>query len=356
MMVALFFATVVACKPAASDAPAVVAGPPPPSVQAPAATPDEGVVAAWNGGELKYGELKKDIDMELIKLEAEYLTNRYDAELAALDEKLNQTLVETEAKARNMEPTALLKAEVEDKAKAPTESEIQELYNANARKLRGKTLEEVRPDIERAVRQQKQGERYQAYVTELRSKYGAVVQLPYPDLPRIPVSADDDPAMGNAEAPVTIIQFAEFQCPYCGRARESIEEVQKNYEGKVRFVFRDFPLGFHDRAVPAAVAANCAEPQGKYWQYHDALMTNQRALEEADLQRVARDTQLDMDKWETCRKDPAVEAEIRKDMEDGNKAGVSGTPAFFINGVFLNGALPYERFKVVIDRELAKQG
>jgi protein-disulfide isomerase len=356
MMVPLFFATVVACKPAATDAPAVAAGPPPAAVQAPAANPDEGVVAAWNGGQLTYGDVKKDIAMELTKLEADYLTNRYDTEMGAVDEQLNQALIEAEAKSRSMEATALLKAEVEDKAQAPTESEIQELYNANARKLRGKTLEEVRPDIERAVKQQKQSERYQAYVTELRTKYGAVVQLPYPNLPRIPVSVDDDPSQGNADAPVTIIQFAEFQCPYCGRARESIEEVQKNYEGKVRFVFRDFPLGFHDRAVPAAIAANCAEPQGKYWQFHDALMSNQRALEEADLQRVARDTQLDMDKWETCRKDPAVEAEIRKDMDDGNKAGVSGTPAFFVNGVFLNGALPYERFKAVIDRELANKG
>lgn len=355
MLSSLLLVLSIACQPAKSGGPAVVeAGAPPAAAKAPAANADEGVVAAWSGGQLTYGELKQDIATELTRLEADYLTNRYDAEAAALDDRVNQAILEAEAKKQAIDVSALLKKEVEDKAAAPTEAEIKELYDANARKLRGQTLEEVRPDIERAVRQQKQGERFGVYMSELRKAYGLNLQLPYPDLPRIDVSADDDPFTGPAEAPVTIIQFAEYQCPYCGKARESLEEVEKTYPGKVKFVFRDFPLGFHNRAIPAAVAANCAEKQGKYWEVHDALMSNQRALEDADLERVAREAKLDLEKWQACRKDPAMEAEIRKDMEDGQKAGVSGTPAFFVNGVFLNGAQPFERFKAVIDRELAK--
>lgn len=356
MYLSLLLAWTLACQPASSGgAPVVAAGPPPPAAQAPAATPDAGVVAAWEGGQLTYGELRQEIGTELTRLEAEYLTNRYDTESAALDDKVNTALLEAEAKKQGLpDPSALLKKEVEEKAAKPTEGELKELYDANARKLRGKTMDEVRPDLERAVTQQKQGERFGVYMSELRKKYGVNIQLPYPDLPRIDVSVDDDPFMGPADAPVTIVQFAEYQCPYCGKARESLDEVAKNYPGKVKFVFRDFPLGFHDRAIPAAVAANCAEKQGKYWQVHDALMSNQRALEDADLERVAREAKLDIEKWQACRKDPAMEAEIKKDMEDGTKAGVSGTPAFFINGVFLNGAQPYERFKAVIDRELTK--
>jgi protein-disulfide isomerase len=356
MLLSLLLTWTVACQPAASGGASVVeAGPPPPAAKAPAATPDAGVVAAWEGGQLTYGELKADIGMQLTKLEADYLTNRYDTESAALDDKVNAAILELEAKKQGVaDVAALLAREVEAKAAAPTEQEIKELYDANARKLRGRTLEEVRPDIERAVKQQKQGERFGVYMAELRKKYGLNLQLPYPDLPRIDVSADDDPFIGPADAPVTIIQFAEYQCPYCGKARESLEEVEKNYPGKVRFVFRDFPLGFHSRAIPAAVAANCAEKQGKYWEVHDKLMSNQTALEDADLERVAREAKLDIDKWQACRKDPAMEEEIRKDMDDGSKAGVSGTPAFFINGVFLNGAQPYERFKAVIDRELSR--
>lgn len=356
MFLSLLLTWMIACQPADSAGPKpVAAGAPPPAVQAPAANPDAGVVAAWEGGSLTYGDVKTDIAMDLLRLEADYLTNRYDAESAALDDRVNTALLEAEAKKQGLpDPSALLKREVEEKAAAPTETEIKELFDANARKLRGKTLEEVRPDIERAVKQRKQGERFGVYMADLRKQYGVVLQLPYPDLPRIPVSTDDDPSMGPKDAKVTIVQFAEFQCPYCGSAREALDEVQKNYPGQVQIVFRDFPLGFHDRAIPAAVAANCAEKQDKYWEVHDALMKNQRALEEADLERVAREAKLDMEKWQTCRKDPAMEDEIKKDMADGTKAGVSGTPAFFVNGVFLNGALPYERFKVIIDRELSK--
>jgi protein-disulfide isomerase len=355
MTLSLVFAWMIACQPADSAAPTPIsAGAPPPAAQAPAATPDEGVVAAWNGGSLTYKDVKADIATDLIRLEAEYLTNRYDAETAATDDRINTALLEAEAKKQGLaDPGALLKKEVEEKTPAATEAEIKELYDANARKLRGKPLEEVRPDIERAVRQRKQGERFGVYIGELRTQYGVVVQLPYPNMPRINVSVDDDPSIGPKDAPITIVQFAEFQCPYCGSARESLDEVQKNYPGKVQFVFRDFPLGFHDRAIPAAVAANCAAKQDKYWEVHDAMMKNQRALEDADLERVAREAKLDIEKWQACRKDPAMEMEIQKDMADGTKAGVSGTPAFFVNGMFLNGAVPYERFKAIIDRELA---
>ncbi len=348
----LFVLALFACNDSPA-APSVTLGAPPPAAQAPSATPDAGVVAAWNGGALTYGDLKAGVAMDLIQLEAKYLTDRYEAETAAMDDKVNQAVLELEAAKAGLDLPGLLKKEVEDKSPGATEAEIKELFDANARKLRGKTLEEVRPDIERAVKERKQAERFSAYITELRTLHGVVVQLPYPNLPRIPVSADDDPSIGPVGAPITIVQFAEYQCGYCGKARESIDEVQKNYPGKVRFVFRDFPLNFHARAIPAAVAANCAEKQGKYWEVHDALMSDQRALEDVDLERVAREAKLDIDAWQACRKDPAMEAEIQNDLADGSKAGVTGTPAFFINGVFINGAQPYERFKSIIDRELS---
>lgn len=359
-MLILTLLAMLACENAGNagtTAKVAPAGPPPPAATAPAGTPDAGVVATWEGGSLTYGEVKGDIRGEIVRLEAEYLSNRYETEYAAVEERVNAALLEAEAKKRGLaDAMALLKEEVEAKAAAPTEAEVKELYDANARRMRGKTLEEVRPDVEAAVRQRKQGERYQVYIEELRKKYGANVTLPFPDLPRFEVSADDDPFQGPAAAPVTIVQFAEFQCPFCGKAREALDQVLKDYPDQVRIVFRDFPLGFHGRAIPAAVAANCAADQGKYWEVHDKLMANQQALEEADLERVARDVGLDIQKWKTCRDDPAREAEIRKDMADGQAVGVSGTPAFFINGIMLSGAQPYEKFKAVIDRELAAKG
>jgi protein-disulfide isomerase len=350
----------LACNASTGDAAAPAAtAPAVAAAGAPAAIAPTTPVANWEGGSLTYADVSGRVRNQLTQMEAEYLTNRYDTESQALDSVLNDRILEAEAKKQGKaDVAALLKAEVEDKAAAPTDAEIQDLYNANARRMGGRTLEEVRPDVERAVRQRKQAERFQVYIGELRTAYKVAVTLPYPEIPRMDVSVDDDPAVGPADAPVTIVQFAEFQCPYCGKARESMDQVMKAYPGKVRMVFRDFPLGFHDRAIPAAVAANCAYKQSAetYWKVHDTLMTNQRALQEPDLEKAARDAGVDMAAWKKCRTDVAMEEEVRKDMAAGEAAGVTGTPAFFINGVFLNGAQPFERFKAVIDRELAKKG
>lgn len=341
-----------AAAPAASTPAVAAAG-------APAALAPTTSVANWDGGAISYADVADRVRNQLAQMEAEYLTNRYDTETQALDSILNDRILEAEAKKQGKaDVAALLKAEVEDRIQAPTDAEIQDLYNANARRMGGRTLEEVRPDVERAVRQRKQAERFQAYMGELRTAYKVNVTLPYPEIPRMDVSVDDDPSIGPADAPITIVQFAEFQCPYCGKARESLDQVMKAYPGKVRMVYRDFPLGFHDRAIPAAVAANCALKQSpeKYWKMHDTFMSNQRALQEADLEKAAQDAALDMAAWKKCRTEIAMEEEVRKDMAAGEAAGVTGTPAFFINGIFLNGAQPFERFKAIIDRELAKKG
>jgi protein-disulfide isomerase len=313
------------------------------------------VVASWDGGSIAYSDFSKEMAPKLARLEADYLTQRYEAESGALDEKINEALLDAEVKKLGLaDKEALLKQEVEGKVAEPTEAEILEAYNQLSRRLGGKPLEEVRDKIVQMVKQKNAGERYQAYIEELRSKYHVDVALPYPDLPRIPVSVDDDPSIGPKNAQITIVQFAEFQCPYCGKARDAIDQVMKDYEGKVQFVFRDFPLSFHDRAIPAAIAANCAGKQDKYWPVHDAMMRNQRALQDADLERIATEAGVDLATWNECRKDPAMAEEVRKDMADGEEAGVTGTPAFFINGVFLSGAQPYEKFKAIIDRELSQ--
>ncbi len=350
-----------ACEPSTSTATtgvAAAAGPAPAPLTAPQGADGATVVASWNGGSLNYEAAKVDIDIQLLQMEGEYLANRYDTEMNAVEEKVNKAIAELEAGKRKLSLEELMKKEVEEKVASNTEPEIQEAYAALARKFRGRPLEEVRPDVDRAVTQKKQGERYASYMADLRVQYGVNVTLPFPDMPRIPVSADDDPSEGAPDAAVTVIQFAEFQCPYCGSANETTKKVLADYQGKVRFVFRDFPLGFHENAIPAAVAANCANAQSteKYWVFHDAFMKNQKALTEADFQKAAQDALVNTEKWELCRKDPAVEAEIRKDQQDGAAVGVSGTPAFFINGIFLNGAQPYEKFKLIIDAELAKKG
>ena len=353
----LFLSLLLACGEQNTSQSAVAA---PPAAGQAASDPSSGpaggaTVAKWEGGQLTYDEATAPVKGQLMQMKAEYLTNRYNLESGSLQQKLDEALFEAESKKRGMASLEeLLKAEVEDKAEQPTEAEVKEFYEKVKSRLRGMGFDQAKPMLEAQVSNQKKQERLLVYAEELRKSYKVEVSLPYPEVPRIQVSADDDPFIGPENAPVEIIQFAEFQCPYCGKAGESVDKVMKEYEGKVKMVFRDFPLSFHDRAIPAAVAANCAGEQGKYWEMHDKMMANQRALDDAQLSTYAKELSLDEEKWNTCRKDPAQEAEVRKDMEDGAAAGVSGTPAFFINGLMLSGALPFEQFKEIIDRELEK--
>ncbi|MAY79381.1 MAG: hypothetical protein CL930_01175 [Deltaproteobacteria bacterium] len=321
-----------------------------------AASPSEEstTVASWNGGSISSADLNKSLEIQLIQIESEYVNSRFEARKNGLDAEVAQKLMDAEVAKRKLASIeALLKAEVEDKVSEPTEAEIQQFYMMMKQRLRGASLEEVKPQLIEGIRQRGQAERFQAFIGELYVSYDVKLTLPRPEVPRIPISTDDDPSIGPDDAAITIIQFAEFQCPYCGRAKEVVDQLMEKYPGKIRMVFRDFPLSFHDRAIPAAVAANCAGEQDQYWPMYDVLMANQRALSESDLTRYATDLKLDLKKWNTCRKDPAQEAEVQKDFEDGSKAGVTGTPAFFVNGIFLNGAQPIEAFSEIIDQELA---
>jgi protein-disulfide isomerase len=169
------------------------------------------------------------------------------------------------------------------------------------------------------------------------------------------VSADDDPFLGSSEAPVTIVVFSDFQCPYCQSfAQESFPLIKKEYleTGKAKFVFRDFPLAFHEYAQKAAEAAECAQEQGKFWEYHDKIFENQRALEIANLKQHAQDLGLNQAAFENCLDSGQMAQEVKKDFEEGSRYGVEGTPAFFVNGTPLVGAQPFPVFQKVIEQEL----
>jgi protein-disulfide isomerase len=177
--------------------------------------------------------------------------------------------------------------------------------------------------------------------------------LPYPNLPRVQVPvAADDPVKGKDDARVTIVQFAEYQCYYCNRVNPTLQQLVSDYPNDVRIVFKDFPLGGHSRAMPAAIAAHCAGEQGKYWEMNQVLLENQDALGDDDFVRHAKSVGVDAEPFKKCLGAGAYDAGIQADLEAGQAAGVSATPSFFVNGVFLSGAQPIEKFRAVIDREL----
>jgi protein-disulfide isomerase len=175
-----------------------------------------------------------------------------------------------------------------------------------------------------------------------------------PTQQRVEVSVDDDPFKGEENAPVTIIEFSDYQCPFCKKVEPTINQIIETYGDKIRFVYRDFPLGFHKYAQKAAEAAECADEQGKFWEYHDKLFENQQAINIENMKQWAKDLNLDSSKFDECLDSGKYASEVQKDFEDGQAIGVSGTPTFFINGQRLVGAQPFSAFKAVIDDELGK--
>ena len=310
------------------------------------------VLASWSGGEIRHADLDDNTRFQLLKMEGEYLMNRYQTELQIAEGMAIEKMVEAEAAAAGVEIEALLQQEVESKITPPTDESIASFYEENLARMGGRTLEEMKVTLEGVLLEEARGEALQTWLDALKARMNFEVKVRFPEMPRFEVSTDDDPFTDPADAPVTIIEFGEYECPYCARSKEITDQVLEAYGDKVRLVYRDFPLGFHQRAIPAAVAANCAGVQDKYFPMHDLILENQGDLSDAAFKRYATDLGLDLAAWESCLTDPAQVAEIQKDMEDGQKAGVSGTPGFFINGIFLGGALPFETFKAIIDREL----
>ena len=318
---------------------------------------DVGVVATWDGGSLEYADGVAQVKGQLMQLESKYLLETYQTAKSSIEQEVMQKILDLEAKAQGVtDADALLKKEIEDKVTKPDPVAIQAMYDQFKSQLQGMPFEQAAPMIEGRLMQQAQQERFMEYIEELKSKYNVKVTLPYPDLPRQAVSADDDPFLGTDGAPVEIIQFAEYQCPYCGRVGDMMDELLEAYPGKIKMVFRDFPLSFHQRAVPAAVAANCAREQGddKYWAMHKMMMANQTALEDSHLKSYAEQVKLDVAKWEKCLSNPIHEAEVQKDFQDGTEVGVGGTPSFFVNGIMMSGS-SVDDFKRLIDKELASK-
>lgn len=173
---------------------------------------------------------------------------------------------------------------------------------------------------------------------------------------KLNVSADDDPSWGPPNAPVTIIEFSDFQCPFCGRFhQDTYDQIRQNYAGKIRFVYRDFPIvQLHPYAEISAQTADCVNEQGKFWPYHDLLLSNQDIAGARDLRKFAAQLELDMSQYDNCVATQRYQQEVAKDLQDGANYGVQGTPTFFINGQPLVGAQPYAVFASVIDAELAR--
>ncbi len=267
-----------------------------------------------------------------------------------LEELIARNVLNREAAARGTTVSALMKAEVDDKA-TPTEAEVSAYYEANKTRYAGVAEAEARKQVETSLRPQARGARQAAFLRELRQKYGVKVLM---EPLRMSIDTAGAPIRGKVDAPVTIVEFSDFQCPFCARARPTVNRVREVYGDKVRILFRHFPLQNHPQANKAAEAAACAEEQGKFWEMHDRLFQSQAKLQVPDLKQHATDLGLKGEAFAACLDSGRHGGDWQRGLADGSSYGVTGTPAFFINGRPLIGARPFEDFAFVIDDELER--
>ena len=278
-------------------------------------------------------------------------TEEYQIKRQALGEEIERLVLEAEARARQTTVADLLRTEVDARVAPVTDEQAQAAYEAGQERLSSAPKEESLRQIRETLTRQRTAQRRRVFVEELRRKMGVKVFL---EAPRVAVDASGGPDKGPASAPVTIVTFSDFQCPYCQRLATTLTHLEQQYRGKVRLVFRDFPLPMHKDAGKAAEAGACAHEQGRFWEMHDKIFANQRTLQVPDLKRLASEAGLDRQAFDTCLDGGRKAQAWQRGKEQGTKYGVSGTPATFINGRFVSGAQPLASLSEIVDEELAR--
>ena len=279
-------------------------------------------------------------------------TQEYEAKSKALESLIRLKVVQAEAKKRGISAEKLIEQEVESKVPDPTDDEVQAYFWGQ--NPAGATFDEVKDQYRASLKQLKLKKARQVYADSLRAKSDVAVLLRPPS---VNVAYDPSRVKGDPKAPITIVEFSDFQCPFCKKSESTLHELLTKYSGQVKLAYLDFPLrDIHPMAQSAAEAARCAGEQGKFWEYHDSLYADQSKLDGADLLSRARSLKLDAKSFQSCLDSGKFKSKIDADLEQGRKVGVAGTPGFFVNGVFLSGALPPADFEKIIDNELALLG
>lgn len=306
-------------------------------------------VAQIGGTRITLDEVDKRAAGTLARIDFE----RYEARRQVLDAMVNEKLLKEAARSRGVTPEALLKSEVNDKVVPPTDAQVRATYEQHKGQLGGMTFEQIKDRIRNSLYEQALSERAGAFQLALKKDTRVQILL---EIPRAEVSVPAGaPSQGPGDAKVTIVEFLDYQCPFCHRAQESVDQILKLYQGKVRFVHRDYVLG-KPRSLPAARAARCAGEQGKFWEYHRGLLVEPGDMSDADLLRRAGALGLDGSKFTACAATTQFDADIQAATAAGAELGVSGTPTFFINGRRLVGARPVTDFQEIIDAELRPRG
>jgi protein-disulfide isomerase len=301
------------------------------------------VIATVAGQPLKADSLIERLKPIIYRMKFE----TYELTKERVDQMVDNTLLLEEARRRQIGPEEIIRTEVSDKVRNPTDDEINKFYSENKARISG-DLNSIRNQLVTYLQNESRQQLEKDLSNRLRKGADIRWVLTEPPQPVQNVSVDDDPARGDANAAVTIVEFTDFQCPACAAMHPVLEEVLKSYGNKVRFVVRDFPLNQHENARKAAEAADAANAQGKFFEYIAVLFKNQKALDVPSLKKYASDLGLDRARFDAALDRGVYAAEVEKDVSDGELYGVSSTPTIFINGVELK-VLSADGLKQAID-------
>ena len=315
-------------------------------------------VAIVNGESITEEQVQQGAAAELQRLEQkkdQFLAGMERDKKKAIEDALNEIVTEklltAEAKKQGITIDELVKKEVEEKTPVPSDEDVRRFYDTNKARING-TFVETALDIRNYLMDQDHDRVFGTLLSRLRKDYGFTSMLE-PD--RITVATEGHPSRGAANAPVTIVEFSDFECPYCGGLYPTLKTIEANYKDKVRIVYRQFPLNnIHPLAQKAAEASLCANEQGKFWQLHDAMFSDQQHLTVDDLKSKAAALSMNTEAFSTCLDSGKHAAAIRDSIVEGSKLGVDGTPALFINGRLLVGNQPYSEIEKLIEDELAR--
>lgn len=300
--------------------------------------------------EREAAEALSRLDLERLRFEADYRKRKQDILQKKVEELVGDRLLEIEAFARRTSKEELIK-EVTESASDPTEEEIDRLWEANKNRFQDQTREEIAPQIEAYLRNQKSQAALVDFLEELSDKYDVTYHL---EPVRFEISTEGDPSKGGPEtAPVTIVEFSDFECPYCSRVNPTLERVLDRFGEQVRLVFRQFPLEMHRHARKAAEASLCAFDQGKFWEMHDALFADRNALAVEQIKEKAEALGLDTEQFTECLDSGVKSAQIDEDIKAGLVAGVSGTPTVYVNGRPLPAGTSFQSIVDLVEEELA---
>jgi len=319
------------------------------------AQPDETVVGRVGDVEVTMA----DVDDAWLQNDAanrmRMLQDLYETRRRVLDIVVGEILVEREAAARGLSYDELLAEELPERTLPVTDEEIALLYGQNEQVFGGRTLEQMKPEIRAFLEQQRPTQALHALMAELRAAADDITLDLDPPRTRVEVKGED-PAFGPAAAPVEIIEFSDFQCPFCKQLTDTLETLKAQYGDDLRLIFKDYPLPSHPQAFKAAEAGLCANEQGKFWELHDVMFGRQDALMVENLKQYAGELGMDQATFDACLDSGRFAAQVNADLRAGQGYGVSSTPTVFVNGRPVLGAAPADTFRQIIDDELERAG